>query len=184
MENNDLMDSDNDDVETSDNEKTKDNENTDQPLPKNNAEIDKLTLELLLNKNHYSKYLSKNDPKKYDEFREFKSKLRKYSIDIVDITSQLIENPKKPFSSDIEHSFLTYVKSIFRHLELKKMENSGSQHEDDDDVLFGNFDKPDETNDDDESTPMIKSFWGKTQVVKKQSDFANFDIRMFGKTKR
>jgi hypothetical protein len=184
MENSDLMDSDNDEVETSDNENTKDNENTDQSLPKNNAEIDKLTLELLLNKNHYSKYLSKNDPKKYDEFREFKAKLRKYSIDIVDITSQLIENPKKPFSSDIEDSFLTYVKSIFRHLELKKMENSGSHNEDDDDVLFGNFDKPDETNDDDESTPMIKSFWGKTQVVKKQSDFANFDIRMFGKTKR
>lgn len=180
MENNDLMDN--------DNENTKDNEDTDQSLPKNNAEIDKLTLELLLNKNHYSKYLSKSDPKKYDEFREFKAKLRKYSIDIVDITSQLIENPKKPFSTDIEDSFLTYVKSIFRHLELKKMENSGSHNEDDDDVLFGNFDKPDKNNCDevldDESTPMIKSLWGKTQVVKKQSDFANFDMRMFGKSKR
>ena len=174
MENNDLID-----IDHEENENTKDYENPDQPLPKNNAEIDKLTLELLLNKNHYSKYLSKNDPKKYDEFREFKAKLRKYSIDIVDITSQLIENPKKPFSTDIEDSFLTYVKSIFRHLELKKMENSSSHNEDDDDVLFGNFDKPD-----DESTPMIKSFWGKTQVVKKQSDFANFDMRMFGKTKR
>lgn len=172
MENSDSIDSENEIIE--------DNQ---EHLPINNAEIDKLTLELLLNKNHYSKYLSKNDPKKYDEFREFKSKLRKYSIDIVDITSQLIENPKKPFSSDIEDSFLTYVKSIFRHLELKKIENSGSHNDDDDDVLFGNFDKPDETNDD-ESTPMIKSFWGKTQVVKKQSDFANFDIRMFGKTKR
>ena len=170
MENNDLMD--------------KDNENTDQSLPNNNAEIDKLTLELLLNKNHYSKYLSKNDPKKYDEFREFKAKLRKYSIDIVDITSQLIENPKKPFSSDIEDSFLTYVKSIFRHLELKRMENSGSHNDDDDDVLFGNFDKQNDEPVDDESSPMIKSFWGKTQVVKKQSDFANFDMRMFGKTKR
>lgn len=170
MENNDLMD--------------KDNEDSDQSLPKNNAEIDKLTLELLLNKNHYSKYLSKNDPKKYDEFREFKAKLRKYSIDIVDITSQLIENPKKPFSTDIEDSFLTYVKSIFRHLELKKMEISGSQNDDDDDVLFGNFDKPNSEEHDDESTPMIKSLWGKTQVVKKQSDFANFDMRMFGKSKR
>ena len=169
MENNDLIDN--------------DNENPDQSLPNNNAEIDKLTLELLLNKNHYSKYLSKNDPKKYDEFREFKAKLRKYSIDIVDITSQLIENPKKPFSTDIEDSFLTYVKSIFRHLELKKMENSGS-HNDDDDVLFGNFDKPEDDQGDDESTPMIKSLWGKTQVVKKQSDFANFDMRMFGKSKR
>lgn len=170
MENNDLIDNDNEDSE--------------QSLPNNNAEIDKLTLELLLNKNHYSKYLSKNDPKKYDEFREFKAKLRKYSIDIVDITSQLIENPKKPFSTDIEDSFLTYVKSIFRHLELKKMENSGSQHEDDDDVLFGNFDKSEDDQGDDESTPMIKSLWGKTQVVKKQSDFANFDMRMFGKSKR
>lgn len=172
MDNNDLMDN--------DNENTKDFENPEQSLPNNNAEIDKLTLELLLNKNHYSKYLSKNDPKKYDEFREFKAKLRKYSIDIIDITSQLIENPKKPFSSDIEDSFLTYMKSIFRHLELKHMENSGYHNDDDDDVLFGNFDKSDKTND----TPMIKSLWGKTQVVKKQSDFANFDMRMFGKPKR
>ena len=64
------------------------------------------------------------------------------------------------------------------------MENSGSHNEDDDDVLFGNFDKQNDEAVDDESTPMIKSLWGNTQVVKKQSDFANFDMRMFGKTKR
>jgi hypothetical protein len=34
--------------------------------PKNEY-IDKLTLELLINKTHYHKYLSKSDPKKYDE---------------------------------------------------------------------------------------------------------------------
>ena len=52
--------------------------------PKNEY-IDKLTMELLLNKNHYSKYLAKTDPKKHDQFQEYKSKLRKYSVEIMDI---------------------------------------------------------------------------------------------------
>jgi molecular chaperone DnaK (HSP70) len=68
------------------------NEPIDEMIPKGktNEEIDKLTLELLLNKNHYSKYLQHTDTKKYDEFKTFKSKLKKHSIDIVDITSELI----------------------------------------------------------------------------------------------
>ena len=37
--------------------------------------IDKLTLELLINKQHYSKCLSKTDPKKYDEFKGVNPKL-------------------------------------------------------------------------------------------------------------
>lgn len=156
-------------------------------MPNDKFDIDKLSLELLLNKNHYSKYLSKNDPKKYDEFSNFKAKLRKYSVNIIDITSQLIENPKKPFSSDIEDAFNDYVKSIFRHLELKRLEKSSynnNNDNDEDDVLFGDMDNNSVEPREDESIPMMKSFWGKTQVIKKQSDLTNFDMRMFGKAKR
>ena len=90
--------------------------------PAKNEYIDKLTLELLINKTHYHKYLSKSDPKKYDEYKEYKAKLRKYAIDIIDITSQLIEDPKKMYSNDIEDSFNSYVKSIIKYFEINILE--------------------------------------------------------------
>ena len=92
--------------------------------------IDKLTLELLINKQQYSKYLSKTDPKKYDEFKEYKSKLRKYAVDIVDMTSQLIENPNHPYSVEIEETFNAFSKSIFRYFEMKELEKSNEYNQD------------------------------------------------------
>lgn len=164
--------------------------------------IDKLTLELLINKQHYSKYLSKTDPKKHDEYKEYKSKLRKNSVDIIDITSQLIENPKTMFSSEIEETFDAYVKSIFKYFEIKELEkaneyNNDYYKNDDEDVMFGNCDnllqKKQETNDqentetnDTESTeqsPMMKSFWGKDKVIKKNSVIPHYDMNMFQRKK-
>ena len=39
-------------------------------LPSNSS-LDKITLELLINKKQYSKYLSKSDPSKYEEHKTF-----------------------------------------------------------------------------------------------------------------
>jgi hypothetical protein len=165
--------------------------------------IDKLTLELLINKQHYSKYLSKTDPKKHDEYKEYKSKLRKYSVDIIDITSQLIENPKKMFSTEIEESFSCYIKSIFKHFEIKELEKSneynhnGYKNEDDEDVLFGNCDnnnllqgqenaqednaENEADTEEQDSSPMMKSFWGKEKVIKQSSSIPYYDMNMFHK---
>lgn len=141
--------------------------------PKNEY-IDKLTMELLLNKNHYSKYLAKTDPKKHNQFQEYKSKLRKYSIEIMDITSQLIENPKSAPSLDIDESFDAYVKSILRHFELKELENTQDKKEEDDDMLFG------EMNTEPLVPKLSKSFWGKERVVKKSSGLSS-DARAFSR---
>jgi len=165
--------------------------------------IDKLTLELLINKQHYSKYLSKTDPKKHDEYKIYKQKLRKYSVDIIDITSQLIENPKTLFSTEIEESFDAYVKSIFKHFEIKELEkaNEYNQHEyknEDEDVMFGNCDnllqKKEETeyeenietndNDNNEQSPIMKSFWGKEKVIKTNSILPHYNMNMFQKKSR
>jgi hypothetical protein len=109
----------------------------------------KLTLELLLNKNHYEKYLSKNDPKKFAEYREYKSKLNKYEMEIIDITGQLIQNPERGFSKQIEETFEPYMKSIIKYLEVKAIENPddngnhiGHGHEEDDDMLFTKIEPP------------------------------------------
>jgi len=167
--------------------------------------IDKLTLELLINKQHYSKYLSKTDPKKHDEYKEYKSKLRKYSVDIVDITSQLIDNPKTMFSAEIEETFDAYVKSIFKYFEIKELEKSNEYNYDnnnnkneDEDVLFGNCDnnllqnagqrqesaqetENEEHTEEQEGSPMMKSFWGKEKVIKKSSTIPHYDMNMFHK---
>jgi hypothetical protein len=139
-----------------------------------NEYIDKLTMELLLNKNHYSKYLAKTDPKKHDQFQEYKSKLRKYSVDIMDLTSQLIENPKSAPSLDIDESFDAYVKSILRHFELKELENPQDKKEEDEDMLFGEMN----------TEPLVpkpsKSFWGKERVVKNSSGLSA-DARAFSR---
>lgn len=153
------------------------------PIPNKNEEIDKLTIELLLNKNHYSKYLQHTDTKKYDDFKIFKSNLKKYSIDIIDITSELIENPKKIMNKDVEELFEAYTKSIIRYLEIKSIEpdnDFNNNHDgDDDDILFGNMDDKDlKEKDLKETSEKTKSYWGKEQVIKSKN-IANFDINLF-----
>ena len=148
--------------------------------PKNEY-IDKLTLELLINKTHYHKYLSKSDPKKYDEYKEYKAKLRKYGVDIMDITSQLIEDPKKMYSNDIEESFHSYVKSIIKYFEIKEIQeaNTQSEYNNEDEVIFTKFDN--ENNQSDEKSDQMKSYWGKEKVVKKPSGYVHYDMNMFRK---
>lgn len=147
-----------------------------------NEYIDKLTLELLINKTHYHKYLSKSDPKKYDEYKEYKAKLRKYGVDIIDITSQLIEDPKKMYSTDIEETFNSYMKSIIKYFEIKEIQDSNKQSEynNEDDVIFTKFDNNTETNDNN-TNDTVKSYWGKERVVKKSSNYIHYDMNMFRK---
>ena len=144
-------------------------------LGRSNEQIDKLTMELLLNKNHYSKYLQHTDTKRFDEFKEFKSKLRKHSIDIIDITSDLVENPKKTINKDIEESFEIYVKSIIRYLEIKQGNDKEQVGENDEDVLFGNMEDPGK---DEEDLEPKKSFWGKDRVIKSKK-ISPADMHLF-----
>lgn len=142
--------------------------------PAKNEYLDKLTMELFLNKSHYAKYLAKTDPKKHDEYRTFTNKLKKYAVDIVDITSSLIENPKQGPTLDIEESFDVFVKSIIRHMEMKEIENPPDHEEVDEDTLFGQMDEQEDV------TPS-QSFWSKERVVKKPMDL---DLRAFSNGKR
>ena len=152
---------------------------------KTTENLDKLTMELLLNKNHYSKYLQHTDTKRFDEFKLFKSKLRKHSIDIIDITSELIENPKKIINKDIEELFEAYTKSIIRYLEIKETDLSisfTSSEKDDDDVLFGNMNDATEPLIELEEEPK-KSYWGKERVIKSKN-ISSIDMYLFKPLKK
>uniref|UniRef100_A0A6C0HGN3 Uncharacterized protein n=1 Tax=viral metagenome TaxID=1070528 RepID=A0A6C0HGN3_9ZZZZ len=111
------------------------------PEPMNN--IDKLTLELLINKSQYKKYVQKNDPAKYSENQIYLGKIEKYRYKIEHLFSTLMENPEQQITTDIDRDFSFFVKTCIQYFELKEMENTAEDHNGDpidDETLFGNID--------------------------------------------
>jgi len=99
-------------------------------------DIDKLTLELLMNKTTYQKYIEKTDPKKFEENRSYKEKVELYSSRILEITKEYLENPDKQISLDMNHAFYEYSQSCIRHFEDVDV------NELDDNTLFDEPEKP------------------------------------------
>jgi hypothetical protein len=139
-----------------------------------NAEIDKLTLELLINKNQYNKYLSKTDPHKYKEHQEHLAKICKYKGRIMAMTSDLLDDPNCQINSEINEQMDIFVRCCIRYLEIQDRWNGESpfnQSSSGEDVLFPEnemFEAPvihsrdnsREHTDYGNVSPM-KSFWGK-----------------------
>jgi hypothetical protein len=90
-----------------------------------NEYIDKLTLEMFMNKSHYYKYLSKTDPAKFEKRAKHRAALRRYAIDIVDITSKMIENPDDAPTTEVAEAFDDYVKTLMKYLEMRRDEDDG-----------------------------------------------------------
>lgn len=129
-----------------------------QPNP--SSSIDKLTLELMSNKNQYNKYLSKTNPLKYKENIEHIEKVHKYSKKIASLTNDLLENPSKEITNDVNDAFNDYIRICIRYFEMRELENVNTyEHENDsdsDDVMFGKMDE-DITYEETSTT----SYWGK-----------------------
>jgi heptaprenylglyceryl phosphate synthase len=104
------------------------------PKPSQNPSIDKLTMELLLNKTHYAKYLSKTDPQKHNEYKEFLGKLSTYREDILTMTETLLVNPKKMYTNEVGQAFDNYVQTLIKYLEIEEMNKESGN--DDPDTLF------------------------------------------------
>jgi len=139
-----------------------------------NESIDKLTLELLINKNQYNKYLSQTNPEKYKQHREHLDKISKYRGKIHSMFSQLMENPEKQITTKINESFDHFARTCMNHFEMKELDYQTSQEEeveDDDDVLFGKC----ESSSNNETDSLIDtsyasgSLWGK-KIKKKNND--------------
>ena len=105
--------------------------------------IDKLTLELLVNKSQYKKYVQKNDFAKYSENQVYLGQLHKYSHKIENLFFSLLHNPEKQITNDINEDFTQFVKTCIQYFELKEMENTAQYHNGDsveDPTLFGEID--------------------------------------------
>jgi heptaprenylglyceryl phosphate synthase len=105
-----------------------------EPKASQNPSIDKLTMELLLNKTHYAKYLSKTDPQKHSEYQEFLGKLSTYREDILTMTETLLCNPKKMYTNEVGQAFDNYVQTLIKYLEIEEMNKESVN--DDPDTLF------------------------------------------------
>lgn len=109
-------------------------EESEDPKPSQNPSIDKLTMELLLNKTHYAKYLSKTDPQRHNEYQEFLGKLSTYREDILTMTETLLINPKKMYTNEVGQAFDNYVQTLIKYLEIEEMNKESDN--DDPDTLF------------------------------------------------
>jgi len=114
--------------------------------------IDKLTLELLMNKTQYNKYLLIKDPSKYEELQEYLEKVAKYKDIIMQITEEYLDDHNKQNFTELDEAFSNYVKSCIRFIEMKKIEEEPRYEKETDaeDVMFG----------------PTKSFWGAGAIKK------------------
>lgn len=118
--------------------------------------VDKITLELLMNKAQYNKYLAIKDPNKYEEVQQHLEKVAKYRDRIMQITDEYCENQNTQNSIELDEAFSNYLKSCIRFIEMKELEAEPKYERDMEDGIFERCDN---------NTPM-KSFWGKGAVKK------------------
>jgi len=151
-----------------------------------NAEIDHITLSLLMNKNHYRKYVAQTDPEQHNIENQRIEENRKYSNRIIELTRRLLDYPHTQITTDIDEIFIAYTKRLVHYFKRKDIEErgipiTGSYERDDvdEDVMFGNMD---------ESTGSLTepsgshSFWGKERVIKKGDlSVSGYDMRMFSR---
>ena len=136
-----------------------------------NEDIDKLTLELLINKNQYNKYLSQTNPEKYKQHREHLDKIAKYRDKIHSMFSQLLENPEKQITTKINESFDHFVRTCINHFEMKELDYQTSHEKEveDDNTMFGNCKSSSEKEPLMDTSYASGSLWGK-KIKKKNND--------------
>ena len=112
------------------------------PSPPDNKYIDNLTIQLLLNKTNYAKYLSKTDEQKYQEQQQFVLDCERFHNPILDMTKRMTRDPTLSYSTEVSDAFNQYAQILIRYLEIKERayeqqkENGHGSDEDEDDVLF------------------------------------------------
>lgn len=130
---------DHDDDEDSDQDQSDEDKDQDQhknmsKMGTGDLNLDKLTMELMVSKNVYNKYLSKADPAKLKEKTQFANQVRYRSDQIRQTVELCLDKLSKPLqedemmslsqstniSLDIMASFEEFVRHIFHDMDLKR----------------------------------------------------------------
>jgi hypothetical protein len=148
------------------------------------AEIDKMTMEMFMNRKNYKKYLEKTDPSKFSDLKIHHEDIEKYRGSILSMTDDLLEDPNLQISNEVNEIFDAYTKVIIRYLKHREMEknlnNDFENNKVDEDVMFGEIDEPNQSN-------QMNSYWSGETVVKKSSktkDISKFGVDMFLRSSR
>lgn len=109
--------------------------------------IDQITMELMMNRSHYKKYLAKQDPNKYQENQEYINKIKKYKLKITNIMLELLDdsvksNVSEKYTRDINDTFNVFLKTCVKHFEIYELQSNF-----DTDTLFDQLDNIDSNND-------------------------------------
>jgi hypothetical protein len=113
--------------------------------------LDKLTLELLMNKNTYSRYIERTDPSKHKEEQEFRKKIQKYKSRMLSLTMKHLNDPNFQINNELSSMISEYSRTFVKYFEMNDLEISCfySNEKDDDteaeaeDTLFGKIDTMD-----------------------------------------
>lgn len=98
--------------------------------------IDKLTLEYLMNKNTYNRYIEKTDPNKYKQEQEFREKINKYKSNMISLTLQYLDNRDFQVNNELDVMMDEYAKTFIQYFEMKDSENVNDEQ----DTMFVNMD--------------------------------------------
>jgi hypothetical protein len=125
--------------------------------------IDKLTLELLINKTQYNKYIKQTNPNRFAEEQTYLGKIDKYKHKIEKMFSTLLNNPDVQITNDIHSDFTTFIKTCIHYFEMKEIKNEQIYQKDDsdEDILFGHMDTYPSEEVREPSSNNSSSFYGK-----------------------
>jgi hypothetical protein len=100
-------------------------------------DIDKLTLELLINKTQYRKYLAKTDPVKSKEYEEHLENRQQYKDAILALTENLLDDPSLQINTEVNGVFEDYVKTLIKYFQIKEIEDKPDGTLEEENMLFG-----------------------------------------------
>lgn len=126
-----------------------------------NSFVDQITLELLMNKSQYHKFISKNNPDEFNKIQNQYDEISDYKDSILELTEELLTNRYKSVSTEVNDLFEGYVKAVINHFKMKQIEaknNYNKCNEDEVDTIFENM------NEDYQPTNTDNSLWGKSVV--------------------
>jgi len=129
-------------------------------IPEKNSFVEQVTLELLMNKSQYHKYVSKNNPEEFGAIQTQHKDVDTYKDSILELTEELLTNKYKNVNTEVNELFDGYVKAVVNYFKMKEIEMNNEYNKDSDEVdtLFENI------NDEKEPATTYNSLWGKSII--------------------
>jgi hypothetical protein len=109
--------------------------------------VDKLTLELLMNKNTYSRYIERTDPSKHKEEQEFRKKIKKYKSRMISLTMKHLDDPNFQINTELSTMISEYARTFIKYFEMNDLEiscfysNEKDEEVDEENTMFCKIDE-------------------------------------------